>query len=396
VGSDINMQKFLIISCLAVAAQATPDSLATPYAYVHYPGIAHHPGHATSFVATSPHGLRYHGYGKRSAEAESEAEAEAEAKTAPIAVALHTPILGHVVGLDLNNLHGPNIHLGTGYGVSQLHPSGHSYQHVSRLHKREGDAEGEGEAEAEADAEAEAETEADSKPVAVALPLTFYRPIIGHVFGHSGYGLNQLHPRGHSYQHVSRLHKREGEAEGESEADAEGEAEAETEADSKLVAVALPLAFYRPIIGHSGYGLSQLHPSGHSYQHVSRLHRREADSDSEGDAEAEAEVDSKPIAVALPVALYRPILGHVVGLDINNVYGPNHLINTGYGVSQLHPSGRSYQHVSRLHKREADAEAYYGYYGHGYGHGHGLGYHHSLGHIHGRHYGYGYSYGYHG
>merc|ERR1712080_615382 len=38
---------------------------------------------------------------------------------------------------------------------------------------------------------------------------------------------------------------------------------------------------------------------------------------------------------------------------------------SGYGISQLHPSGYSAQHITRLHKREAEAEpeadAYYGY-----------------------------------
>merc|ERR1712179_668720 len=44
------------------------------YGYGH--GIAHHGGHATSFVARSPQGLHGHfGYGKREAEAEPEADA---------------------------------------------------------------------------------------------------------------------------------------------------------------------------------------------------------------------------------------------------------------------------------------------------------------------------------
>merc|ERR1712058_172302 len=74
----------------------------------------------------------------------------------------------------------------------------------------------------------------------------------------------------------------------------------------------------------------------------------------------------------------------------------------GYGISQLHPSGYSAQHITRLHKREAEAEpeadAYYGYgYGLGYGHrlgyGHHLGYH-GLGYTHGGYYGHGYGHGY--
>merc|ERR1712115_463547 len=127
VGSII-MHKFLIASCLAVATLASPEAdpslihgnalvgsggispawpttlgygvqstcygcrghyigkrsaeadpfygygYAAPfYGYGH--GIAHHGGHATSFVARSPQGLHGHYIGKRSAEAEPEADA---------------------------------------------------------------------------------------------------------------------------------------------------------------------------------------------------------------------------------------------------------------------------------------------------------------------------------
>merc|ERR1712121_169024 len=72
------------------------------------------------------------------------------------------------------------------------------------------------------------------------------------------------------------------------------------------------------------------------------------------------------------------------------------LEHSTYGLSQFHPSGHSFQHVSRLHKREADA--YYGY-GYGYsrlGYGPRLGYYgHGLGYY-GRGYRHGYGYGYYG
>merc|ERR1712002_960795 len=88
------------------------------YRYRYGPGIALHPGVATSFVARSPQGI-----GKRSADAE------------PLGV-----VVGHTVGLGLNNIHGLR-HFGSGYGISQLHPSGHSFQAINRLHKREAEAE---------------------------------------------------------------------------------------------------------------------------------------------------------------------------------------------------------------------------------------------------------------
>merc|ERR1712126_96259 len=187
VGSII-MHKFLIASCLAVATLAAPDAglihgnalvgsggispawpttlgygvqstcygcrghyigkrsaeadpyygygYAAPF-YGYGNGIAHHGGHATSFVARSPqglHGVYGHYIGKRSAEADP----------------YYGYGYGHAVGLGLNNVHGLR-HFGSGYGISQLHPSGYSAQHITRLHKREAEAEPEAEAEAEAD-----------------------------------------------------------------------------------------------------------------------------------------------------------------------------------------------------------------------------------------------------
>merc|ERR1711902_186102 len=158
-----NMSKFLIASCLAIAAVSaeadpgylvgapallnaypnwpgvsTPYSQSTcygcrgyigkrsadaepgylaygygprPYAYGYglrplVPGVAGHPGAATSFVARSPQGL-----GKRSADAEP-------------------GYLGY---------YGYAPYAYGAYGISQLHPSGHSFQHVVRG-KRSADA----------------------------------------------------------------------------------------------------------------------------------------------------------------------------------------------------------------------------------------------------------------
>merc|ERR1712058_41986 len=145
VGSII-MHKLLIASCLAVATLASAEadadayygSLAAPwpasygyaapfYGYGH--GIAHHGGHATSFVARSPQGLHGHYIGKRSAEADP----------------YYGYGYGHAVGLGLNNVHGLRP-FGSGYGISQLHPSGYSAQHITRLHKREAEAEPEADA----------------------------------------------------------------------------------------------------------------------------------------------------------------------------------------------------------------------------------------------------------
>merc|ERR1712059_81464 len=188
VGSIINMQKFLIASFLAVATLAAPEADADAYygglaatwpavygygvqstcygcrghyigkrsadaAYGYgYTGVALHPGHATSFVARSPqglHGFRGHYIGKRSADADA---------------FYGYGGYGHAAGVLNNNVHGLS-HFGSGYGISQLHPSGHSFQHTSRLHKRE----------------AEAEPEADA-----------YYGYYGH-----GYGLGYGHGYGH-------------------------------------------------------------------------------------------------------------------------------------------------------------------------------------------------------
>merc|ERR1712153_261544 len=103
-------------------ADAEPGYLAYGYGYphaygyglyAHGLGVAGHPGAATSFVARSPQGL-----GKRSADAEP----------------------GY--GLYGYGFHGVPLGLpynGAVHGINQLHPTGHSFQHVARG-KRSADA----------------------------------------------------------------------------------------------------------------------------------------------------------------------------------------------------------------------------------------------------------------
>merc|ERR1712226_751389 len=69
--------------------------------------------------------------------------------------------------------------------------------------------------------------------LAAASSLYLHHPL--HLHPSSGYGLNQAHPGGGaSYQHISRLHKREAEADAEAEAD--------------------PLGYYGlPLAYHTGY-----------------------------------------------------------------------------------------------------------------------------------------------
>merc|ERR1712179_30398 len=139
VGSIVTMQKFLIASCLAVAALAAPEADADAHLAVHTNALVGAGGVAPAWPTTTVlgyglhqstcYGCRGHYIGKRSAEAEA---------------GVHG--YGHVVGLGLNNVHGLTSHVGTGYGISQLHPSGHSFQHINRLHKREAEAEPEADA----------------------------------------------------------------------------------------------------------------------------------------------------------------------------------------------------------------------------------------------------------
>merc|ERR1712193_603754 len=73
--SKIAIMKLLLLTALAAIAMAEPEAEAGYYGLGYGPGIAAHPGYATSFTYRSPQGLR----GKRSADAEPEAEADAEA-----------------------------------------------------------------------------------------------------------------------------------------------------------------------------------------------------------------------------------------------------------------------------------------------------------------------------
>merc|ERR1712098_986030 len=132
VGSII-MHKFLIASCLAVATLASPEadpSLIHGNALVGSGGIS--PAWPTTLgygVQSTCYGCRGHYIGKRSAEADP----------------YYGYGYGHAVGLGLNNVYGLR-HFGSGYGISQLHPSGYSAQHITRLHKREAEAEPEADA----------------------------------------------------------------------------------------------------------------------------------------------------------------------------------------------------------------------------------------------------------
>merc|ERR1739838_124423 len=126
------------------------------------------------------------------------------------------------------------------------------------------------------------------------------------------------------------------------------------------------------------------------------------------EADADAHVNAWPsirgVGVQSTCFGCRPIpIVHYIGkrsAEADPHYGYGYLrpfVGSGYGISQHHPSGHSFQQVTRLHKREAEAEPeadpYYGY-GHGLGYGHRLGYSH--GGYYGHGYGHGYGYGYHG
>merc|ERR1712059_96818 len=105
VGSIINMQKFLIASFLAVATLAAPEADADAY----YGSLAATWPSAYGYgVQSTCYGCRGHYLGKRSADADA---------------------------------------YGYGYVPSiYVHPSGSSFQHVTRLHKREAEAEPEADA----------------------------------------------------------------------------------------------------------------------------------------------------------------------------------------------------------------------------------------------------------
>merc|ERR1711892_566002 len=109
------MYKLLIASCLAAAATAAPSAdaepgylLAAPALYNAYPNW---PGVSTPFGSSTCFGCR----GKRSADAEP-----------------GYGFYGYGVPLGLP-------YNGAVHGISQLHPTGHSFQHVARG-KRSADA----------------------------------------------------------------------------------------------------------------------------------------------------------------------------------------------------------------------------------------------------------------
>merc|ERR1711971_64138 len=101
---------------------------------------------------------------------------------------------------------------------------------------------------------------------------------------------------------------------------------------SCFLAAASSLHLLHPLFLHpsSGYGLNQAHPGGgSSFQHVSRLHKREAE------AAPEAEAD--------------PYYGHQLGWPTT----------VGYGVQSTVYGARPYVYGKR--SAEADAEPQYGY-----------------------------------
>merc|ERR1711971_403742 len=110
---------------------------------------------------------------------------------------------------------------------------------------------------------------------------------------------------------------------------------------SCFLAAASSLHLLHPLFLHpsSGYGLNQAHPGGgSSFQHVSRLHKREA--------EAAPEADADP---------YYGYYGHQLGWPTA----------VGYGVHSTVYGARPYVYGKR--SAEAEAEPYgYGVYGHGF------------------------------
>jgi len=171
---------------------------------------------------------------------------------------------------------------------------------------------------------------------------------------------------GHSYAAVSRVHGLG--YYGKRSADADADADAD--------------AYYGYGLGYGhglaygygrgyGYGLGVAHHGGHATSFVARSPqglrgKRSADADA-----------------------YYGLVGHGlaygygVGIQNNNVYSGF----TGNHYATALP-GHSFAAVTRG-KREAEADAFYGYYGRGYGYGHHGGYY-------GRGYGHGYGYGYYG
>merc|ERR1711902_448532 len=125
-----NMSKFLIASCLAMAATVSAEAdpalvYAAPALLNSYPNW---PGVSTPYSQSTCYGC----YGKRSADAEAE-PAYLAYGLRPYAYGVHPYAFGVPIGLP---------HNGAVHGVNQLHPTGHSFQHVSRG-KRSADADAE-------------------------------------------------------------------------------------------------------------------------------------------------------------------------------------------------------------------------------------------------------------
>lgn len=314
------MYKLLVVS--AVAALAAAEAEADPWlAYGHYgyglpyyglrsylPGVAGHPGAATSYVARSPQGL-----GKRSADAEPEAEADADAY--------------YATTTRWGNYRYPAYGHGYGYGY------GYPYAYHGYYGKRSADADAEakpgyvlpyayapallnsypnwpgvstpfssstcfgcrGKRSADAEPEAEAEAGHVVKPfVNLGHPARYY--------GYFGYP--------YAYHGLHYYGKRS------------------AEADAEPGYLAYPGYGFLPYAyGSSGYGISQAHPGGSSsFQHVSRLH---------GLGKRSAEPHLGYFPYALPY-----FVPSAVGEVKENA--------NGYSVDQTHPgAASSFQHITR-------------------------------------------------
>merc|ERR1712059_146957 len=144
--------------------------------------------------------------------------------------------------------------------------------------------------------------------------------------GTSGRAISQLHPTGQSFQQVTRFNKRSADAEPTAEADAD--------------------AYY----GYGGYGGYGLGIARHGYGASSYVNRSPQGLSLRGYGlyghygKRSADAD----------AFYG--YGVPVGLNAGNLYGPSYGFTSGRAISQLHPTGQSFQQVTRFHKRSADAE----------------------------------------
>jgi len=331
---------FIVFSTCLVAT-----SLAEPHGYGL--GVGVHPGHATSYVGPTTWGLPH--YGKRSAEPHGYGlgvavhPGRATSYVGPTTYGLphyrkrSAEPHGVAVGLLNNNIHGLS-HFGSGYAVNQLHPSGHSFQHVSQLHKRSAEPHGLGLGVAVHPGHATSYV----GPTTYGLPHygkreahvpawpAVYSPYgsstcFGCFTGHNGKRSADAEPHGYGLgvaAHPGRATSYVGPTTyglphyGKRNAEPHG------------VAVGL---LNNNIHGlrhfGSGYAVNQLHPSGHSFQHINRLHKRSAE----------------PHGLGLGVAVHP---GHATSYVGPTTYGLPH-----YGKREA----------------EADPHGFYGYGYHGYG-----------------------------